>query len=149
MNTIFSLRPILVALTAASSLVLAWVALAAHDALPAPPADRVTTAVAGAPVPATVQPPVGAVAAPAATAAAELRYPDGSVRPALNGVGATLAPSFTVCVPFAPIVGVERDRHGLQWYVHDNGARSTSFLDARGLPFAAAYLPGEPRPLVD
>lgn len=131
----------------------AAICLAAPSGAPlAPAAEVAAVASAAAPVPVPVQAPLAPDAAPPARAAAStegLRYPDGSVRAGLNGVTDRLEPSFTECMPFAPIVGVERDYHGLDWYVHANGARSTSFRDGRGLPFALAYMPGPQRPSVD
>lgn len=109
------------------------VAAAASEAAPMPAASTATNA----------------ATPPATDPVHELRFPDGSSRPALNGVTDSLTPSFTGCVPYAPIVGTERDYHGLDWYVHANGVRSTSFRDARGLPFACAYAPGAARPVID
>lgn len=121
---------------------------------PTAPGDAAArTAVAtasGDPAPTPAASATAVVASPPVTAPArELRFPDGTTRPTLNGVADSLAPSFTDCVPFAPIVGTERDYHGIDWYVHANGVRSTSFRDGRGLPFACAYAPGMPRPVID
>lgn len=131
----------------------AVMALVAPSAVPlAPAAEVAAVASAAAPVPVAVQAPRAPDAAAPARAVAStegLRYPDGSLRAGLNGVTERLEPSFTDCLPFAPIVGVERDYHGLDWYVHANGARSTSFRDGRGFPFALAYMPGPQRPSVD
>lgn len=136
-----------------SGLGVVAIAFAAPSGVPlAPTAEVVAVASAAAPAPVAVQAPPAPDAAPQAHAVAStegLRYPDGSVRAGLNGVTDRLEPSFTDCLPFAPIVGVERDYHGLDWYVHANGARSTSFRDGRGLPFALAYMPGPQRPSVD
>jgi len=30
-------------------------------------------------------------------------------------------------------LGIERDARGREWYVHENGVRSTTYLDARGM----------------
>lgn len=105
-----------------------------------PLAARLPATPASAPIEPAVAPAVEPVDAPQAAAAATLLYPDGVAWPAHNGVTTSLVPSFTENVPFAPITGTEVGSHGLTWYVHANGTRSTSFLDGNGEPAAMAYM---------
>jgi hypothetical protein len=60
-------------------------------------------------------------------------YPDGTRLPPLNGVKKAPQLSFHRNQPFTRVVGVERDARGREWYVHENGVRSTTYLDARGM----------------
>lgn len=66
---------------------------------------------------------------PAASAAASLwLLPDGTRVPMLNGAtGAPpLAEYWGSSVPWSPIVGIERNDQGLDWYRHANGSYSTT-----------------------
>ncbi len=78
-----------------------------------------------------------------------LVFPDGSRQPPLNGV--TKAPKITWhrMLPFTPVVRVETDASGRQWYVHENGARSTTYVDARGVAIAEVSLPAPSALVVD
>lgn len=60
-------------------------------------------------------------------------YPDGTRLPPLNGVTKAPQLSFHRNQPFTRVVGIERDARGREWYVHENGIRSTTYLDARGM----------------
>lgn len=91
---------------------------------------------------------------PAPTAAAShhdgwLVFPDGSERQPLNGV--TTAPKLTwhKMLPYTPVVRVERDAAGRDWYVHENGARSTTYVDSRGVVIADVSMPAATAPVVD
>jgi len=78
-----------------------------------------------------------------------IAYPDGSSYPPLNGV--TTAPKLTWhrLVPFTRVVRIERDASGRDWYVHENGARSTTYVDARGQVMSDIEMPKAAQPLVD
>ena len=92
-------------------------------------------------------------AAPKPDAAAEhggwIAYPDGSARPPLNGVTAAPKLVWHRMIPFTPVVSVERDATGRDWYVHENGARSTTYVDARGMPMTDIRMPMPAMPAVD
>ena len=73
--------------------------------------------------------PVGRTAAPAKPGRShELELPDGTFVPALNGATdpAPLREYWGAEVPWSPIVGVERNDQGLDWYRHANGSYSTT-----------------------
>jgi hypothetical protein len=76
-------------------------------------------------------------------------YPDGSSYPPLNGV--TTAPKLIWhrLVPFTRVVRIERDASGRDWYVHENGARSTTYVDARGQVMSDIEMPKATQPVVD
>jgi hypothetical protein len=85
---------------------------------------------APAPRPATAE---SAAAAPAAPVPAkvdhsrELALPDGTFVATLNGaVDAAPLQQFWGQVPWSPIVGVERNDQGLDWYRHADGSYSTT-----------------------
>jgi len=63
----------------------------------------------------------------------ELRLPDGSYVPALNGAeGAPPLQLFWEAGrPWSPIVGVARSDAGVDWYVHADGSRSTTEMKWR------------------
>ncbi|HEX6813475.1 MAG TPA: hypothetical protein VF384_17785 [Planctomycetota bacterium] len=88
----------------------------------------------------------------AGVAAADcITYPDGSLLPPLNGVKKAPPMVFHRRVPFSKVTGKERDRNGVEWYVHENGARSTTRLMWKnGVQEAVSEisLPAEPKPLV-
>jgi hypothetical protein len=118
-----------------------WRWLVAHEAPPAPPAGTPAKAAApdAAPRSATAELPV-ATARPAATATAKaggtVKFPDGSSMPALNGVVGEVVQQWG-STKFSKVVGVEDGPGGWQWYVHENGARSTTaMIDMNGVPQA-------------
>jgi hypothetical protein len=102
------------------------------------PAPATPAAPAAAPAPAV--PEVAPVQAPATSSpggtAAEnpdwLAYPDGTAFPPLNGVAKAPKLSWHRMIPFSKVLRVERDASGRDWYVHENGARSTTYLDGSG-----------------
>lgn len=114
-----------------------------------------------APLPApTVPVPSPPVAAPLPTPESAgiaqedcILYPDGTRLPPLNGVTKAPAVSFHRWAPFTKVLRKERDpRSGLEWYVHENGARSTTrWMLRNGVQEAVGEveLPAAPRPLVD
>lgn len=113
------------------------------------PAAPVAPQPAGAALPAASQ-PAGSQAAPVGPAplpqpvlrtpeqagiplADCILYPDGTRLPPLNGVKKAPQLSFHRNQPFTRVVDIERDARGREWYVHENGVRSTTYLDARGM----------------
>lgn len=96
---------------------------------PAAPAAPGAAPAALPPVPATAP----AVAAPIpepppADRSKYLELPDGSFVPTLNGATnvAPLAKFWGSQVPWSPIVGIERNDQGIDWYRHENGSYSTT-----------------------
>jgi hypothetical protein len=81
-----------------------------------------------------------------------IAYPDGTKLPPLNGVTKAPAVTFHRLVPFAKVVRKERDpRTGLEWYIHENGVRSTTRLQWRnGVQEAVSEvdMPRTPAPVV-
>ncbi|MBK8974385.1 MAG: hypothetical protein IPM29_00515 [Planctomycetes bacterium] len=114
---------------------------AATPAAGQPPADpQPTPRTATVPVPEPAREPVDGYIA----------FPDGTFLPPLNGV--ERAPRIVFhprLVPFAKVVGIERDAQGRDWYVHENGVRSTTYLDATGKAIGDVMKPAEPKPMVD
>lgn len=131
-----------------------WYALSrtspeAPPEVPAAPQPKAT----GEAGPAAPAAPVEVRPAPAPiakTAEARVEYPDGSCYPLLNGVQQTLRPTFHPrMVPFTKVVGIVRDGLGREWYVHENGARSTVYLDPTGKAVAEVEAPKPAQPSVD
>ncbi|MCA8948283.1 MAG: hypothetical protein KDE27_02200 [Planctomycetes bacterium] len=64
---------------------------------------------------------------PAPDHSREIELPDGSFVPALNGaIDAAPVGDFWGPQPWSPIVGVERNSVGLDWYRHEDGSYSTT-----------------------
>src|SRR5262245_52856841 len=131
----------LLAVVGALALALAaWLLWRDPGPAPATPTGTPPTAAVpqAAPAPAAVPPRAAAEgrAAPPAAKATEqpdwMAFPDGSALPPLNGV--TKSPKLTWhrMLPYTKVVGTERDAQGREWYVHENGARSTTYFDPRG-----------------
>lgn len=79
-----------------------------------------------------------------------ITYPDGSRYPPLNGVKVAPAVSFHPrLLPFTRVLRVERDASGRDWYVHEDGARSTTYLDASGKAFADVSKAAAAQPSAD
>jgi len=77
-------------------------------------------------------------------------FPDGSSYPPLNGV--KVAPKIGFhprMAPYAPVVRIERDASGRDWYVHENGVRSTMYIDDRGETIGMAERPAAAQPSAD
>src|SRR5262245_38013503 len=112
--------------------------------VPAPVVDK---------VPAPVTKPPAPEPAPAPAKAADqpdwIAFPDGTSLPPLNGV--TKAPKLTWhrMLPYTKVVGKERDAQGREWYVHENGARSTTYIDARGQAVGELSMPSATKPILD
>ncbi|MBM4062444.1 MAG: hypothetical protein FJ265_15300 [Planctomycetes bacterium] len=104
------------------------------DATPAtqpPGAALPRAAPAEAPPAATAQVPAKAPAP--AKPPAVVQFPDGSTAPALNGVTEPIKLNWNNR-PFSPICGKILD-NGYEWYVHEDGTRSTvRMLDINGVP---------------
>jgi hypothetical protein len=124
------------ALVAAALATLAWLrpatpVAAATDAPPAtttPAAGSADAAVGGAPRrrdrPAPSAPSGGRADD---EARALLLLPDGSTVPTLNGaLDAEPLATFWGPFPWSPIVGVERNDQGIDWYKHADGSYSTT-----------------------
>ena len=134
--------------------------LAVWLALRPPPAGDPPAAVES-PVPAVVPAPrpaepVAAVVplpTPASAGIPEqdcILYPDGTRLPPLNGVKKAPRMVFHRAVPFTKVVRKERDpRTGIEWYVHENGARSTTRLQPDGGSYADIELSSAPQPVID
>lgn len=71
---------------------------------------------------------VPAASAPKADRSHQLELPDGTFVAALNGATdpAPLKQYWGSQVPWSPIVGVERNDQGVDWYRHANGSYSTT-----------------------
>lgn len=68
-----------------------------------------------------------------AKASGYIAYPDGTFYPPLNGVKVAPKIQFHArMAPFAKVVGKERDAKGREWYVHENGVRSTTYVNSAG-----------------
>ncbi|MBM4062985.1 MAG: hypothetical protein FJ265_18100 [Planctomycetes bacterium] len=113
------------------------------------------------PAPAAAALPERRDAPPAAATpgAGYIEYPDGTFYPPLNGVTVRQKPLFHPrSTPFTKITHVERDRNGRDWYVHENGVRSTVYISSAGtavyevvrpmpaLPIPPDELPGPDAP---
>jgi|SRR5712671_638787 len=127
----------------------AWLLLRARDDVRAAPAQAEPPARSGPQVPS----PLVSTSLPLPRPATDsiegfISYPDGTHFPPLNGV--TVAPRvvFHRLVPFSKVVGKERDPAGREWYVHENGARSTTYLDGRGVPVGDVRMATESKPVL-
>ncbi len=81
------------------------------------------------PIVGDVAPPKPAAARPAdARAAANVRFPDGSTRPALNGVTADLAIDWPSGRPYAPVTGVVVNSEGVAFWQHADGSFTTTVV---------------------
>lgn len=159
-----ALRSTLVGLLLVAGLgTFAWVQrtrpddVASEPATP-PPAQPPTTQPPAAPSSALPVLRYGAppaVREPTETARRQLiALPNGEFVPTLNGVVDAPAMTWPVEVPFSPIVGTERDPRGQEWYVHANGARSTTSMvfrsdEGRMSPVTTLALPKAPNQIVD
>jgi hypothetical protein len=76
-----------------------------------------------------------------------IEFPDGTFYPPLNGVKIAPKPLFHPrMAPFAKVVGIERDARGRDWYVHENGTRSTVFINSAGVATYDVEKPTAPLP---
>lgn len=78
-----------------------------------------------------------------------IAYPDGTLYPPLNGVRVAPKIQFHArLAPFAKVVGKERDANGREWYVHENGVRSTTYVNSAGNSTYEVTKAVEPQPIV-
>lgn len=119
------------------------------------PASLPPTAAPAAASPAPVQPVTAAAEpsverqAPAVPTPGKLLYACGQEAPALNGVTESIKLDWAG--PWSPIQKIVVER-GWEWYVHEDGSRSTTqMIDMNGVPQAMALRaqPTEPLPLFD
>jgi len=92
-----------------------------------PPASRVESSLA----PAQTEQASAPVATPepaAGEASSLWLLPDGTRVATLNGAtdAPPLAEYWGTTVPWSPIVGIERNDQGIDWYLHQNGSYSTT-----------------------
>lgn len=85
----------------------------------------------GEPGPGAVAPARGDALPAAATAPDKstvplLRLPDGTSVPYLNDVTTPVEFTWEQGRPYSPIVGQEKDKDGVSWYVHADGCRTTT-----------------------
>lgn len=125
------MRDFVLALGIALVAVLALVLLRGTDAAVVPGSEPSAPRTDSVLVPSQAQPAEAQVATPepAARATASLwLLPDGTRTAMLNG--ATDAPPlgeyWGTTVPWSPIVGIERNDQGVDWYRHQNGSYSTT-----------------------
>lgn len=76
-----------------------------------------------------------------------IAYPDGTRLPPLNGVKKAPPINFHRLLPYTKVIGIERDARGIEWYVHENEARSTTYLDGRGVPVCDVAMEAPVMPL--
>ncbi len=138
----------LIALLAAGTIVWLTRETAPHDPVAPSPAPPPTV-----PAPPRPEAPVLTYGAPKAVRAPTTRdrrnllsLPNGDFVPTLNGVLDAPPLSWPPEVPFSPIVGTERDTRGQEWYVHADGARSTTSMvfrsdEGRLAPVTSLALP--------
>ena len=95
---------------------------------------------------------IDAAAAPVQASKAEvagyIAYPDGTWLPPLNGVQQAPPIRFHERAPFARVVSLYRDPTGRDWYEHENGVRSTTYLDSRGIALGIAVQPTASKPVL-
>ncbi len=136
----------------AAAAALAWAAAQAPDAMPVKGSSNEVPS-AGPAQPA----PLPAVVAPLPTPESAgipladcIAYPDGTRLPPLNGAKKAPEMSFHRLLPYTPIVRKEFDRAtGLEWYIHANGARSTTRVMKDGRVVAEVDMPTTSQPVVD
>ncbi|MEE9127646.1 MAG: hypothetical protein V3U11_10950, partial [Planctomycetota bacterium] len=83
---------------------------------------------------------------------AYLALPDGSRVPVLNGAYGAPAMDWPAQVPWSPIKGREIDSMGYEWYVHEDGSKSTTRMTyhsqiGREEAMTSVYNPIKPLPL--
>ncbi len=106
---------------------------------PPTPTAPVAAPAAASSAPSPALPVTGSLPLPvpeltAAKAEGYIAYPDGTFYPPLNGV--KVAPKIVFhprLSPFTKVVGQWRDARGRVWYVHENGVRSTTFINGAGV----------------
>jgi hypothetical protein len=135
---------------------LAALALAAtHKYTPAVPAAAATTPdAAAAPAPVAAITADAAASAPAAretaATAPQVTFPDGTTRPALNGVDEPTQLQWPPDRPYAPVVATVRDGE-VEWWKHADGSWSTTLrrydtASGRWLTLTPLFQPAEVKP---
>ena len=134
-------------LVVASVVVWAW---SGHDDAEAPKLEPSTVVDPAAAPP--VEPRVVTLPSPVpatSMVAGYIAYPDGTFLPPLNGVEHAPRVAFHPRImPFTPVVGLERDATGREWYVHEDGTRSTTYLDRDGRAIADVQKPAPAQPML-
>src|SRR5689334_16937891 len=98
-----------------------------RDVMPQPPRDEKKVVVEETKVAAPVVAPLQTPQAAGVPEADCISYPDGTRLPPLNGVKKAPEIVFHRLTPFTKVLRKELDpRTGLEWYVHENGVRSTT-----------------------
>jgi hypothetical protein len=109
-----------------------WSRSGEHPADPGTGAIASTSPAAAAPAPMPVAPVVAPLQTPESAGIPKddcIAYPDGTWLPPLNGVKKAPPMVFHRMVPFAKVMRKEIDpRTGIEWYIHENGVRSTTRL---------------------
>ncbi|MCA8976371.1 MAG: hypothetical protein KDC98_16750, partial [Planctomycetes bacterium] len=95
------------------------------------PAEPDTAPVGPAPAPAAVEVPLQTPAEAGIPEEDCILYPDGTRLPPLNGVEKAPRVAFHRRIPFTRVVGRHRGADGVEWYVHENGAMSTTRFQVR------------------
>lgn len=130
--------PLAIVLALAGAVGVAWSVgvFRASEAAPAAAPDGHAAAVRATESPAVAAeatPLQQPMAAPAAAAPAQMRFPDGSSAPALNGVTESVVLVWNDR-PYAKVKEKIVDR-GWEWYVHEDGSHSTvKMVDLNGVP---------------
>lgn len=124
-------------------LALSSEAPAGPPAAPAPTNNRSAPQPAG-PAPIQAELPLPPVATQ--PVAGHVAYPDGTWLPPLNGASGVTQMLFHRSMPYTKVVGKVRDAQGREWYVHENGFRSTTYVDANGRSIADVQGPAPKQP---
>jgi hypothetical protein len=149
-------RPLLVLLGIAVLGAVAWFVWQPKlvEAVPASPTSPAVVATPAASPPQLVNAPLPLPTPESAGVPVEqcIAYPDGTRLPPLNGVQKAPPMVFHKWTPFAKVIGRERDARGVEWYVHENGMRTTTRLQAKNgvmEPVAEVSMPAAAQPVVD
>jgi hypothetical protein len=134
-----------------------WLAQRRPPADPPPPPETPLHQPAAAPTPGPAPAPALAEPLPLPTPASAgipeadcIAYPDGTKLPPLNGVKKAPQMVFNPrLMPFAKVVRKELDpRTGIEWYIHENGVRSTTRLQPDGKAYAEIDRAAAAQPVV-
>ncbi len=126
-------------------LLFGWDPPATHPAPNAPVTPAPITPVAAVATTAALPPPASTVR----DHPDWIAYPDGSAYPPLNGVTKAPDVAWHRLLPFTPVVRTERDALGRDWYVHANGARSTTYFDGNGTAIGDVRMVQPTQPMLD
>lgn len=77
-----------------------------------------------------------------------IAFPDGTFFPLLNGATGIDKLLFHPSQPFTKVVGKMRDAQGREWYVHEGGMRTTTFVDRNGRSVSQVESPGSVKPVL-